>query len=219
VLLLDEPFAAVDQVTRRRLYRELAELRRSLAMPIILVTHDLEESALLADRMALLYKGEILQTGAPEFIATHPESATVARLMNQQNLFTAQVIAHDLVGKTTRLLWRGMELEVVYQPHFSVKQRVCWIIQPSDILLHRRDRPSNGDRENPLHGRIVEYLESNGLAIMMVQVDRELQVNLSMNVPLHVARRNQLGLDEQIGMSLLGEGIHLMPYQPMRRDV
>src|SRR3546814_10750111 len=54
VLLLDEPFSAVDKATRRRLYRELADLRRTLAIPIVLVTHDFDEAARLADRMCLL---------------------------------------------------------------------------------------------------------------------------------------------------------------------
>lgn len=218
VLLLDEPFSAVDQVTRRKLYRELLELRQTLAVPIILVTHDLEESALLADRMALLYKGEVLQTGTPELVASHPETAMVARLMNQQNLFTAQVMEHDPNADITRLRWRGIELEAAYQPQFPADQRVCWSIHSSNILLHRRDRPSRGDRENPLQGVVIEYMESNGLAYLLVQVDRELKINLSVNVPLHVSRRNHLGLNEQIGISLLAEGIHLMPYQPLRRD-
>jgi len=218
VLLLDEPFSAVDQVTRRKLHRELLALRQSLSMPMILVTHDLEESSLLADRMALLYKGEILQIGTPEFVAAHPETATVARLMDQQNLFTAQVLAHDAQAQKTFLRWRGMELEAAFQPQFPVKQKVCWMIQSAHVLLHRRDRPSRGDRENPLHGQIIEYLESSGQANLQVRIDRELNLCIAVNVPLHVARRNRLGLHEQIGISLLAEGIHLMPYQPLRRD-
>lgn len=218
VLLLDEPFSAVDQVTRRKLYRELLELRQTLAVPIILVTHDLEESALLADRMALLYKGEVLQTGTPEFIASHPKTATVARLMNQQNLFTAQIMGHDEETEKTHLRWRGIELEAAYQPQYPINQRVCWSIHSSNILLHRRDRPSRGDRENPLQGLVIECMESNGLAYLLVQVDRELKINLSVNIPLHVSRRNRIGINEQIGFSLLAEGIHLMPYQPLRRE-
>jgi len=218
ILLLDEPFSAVDQVTRRKLYRELMNLKQSLSIPIILVTHDLEEAALLADRIALLYKGEILQSGTPEFVAAHPDSATIARLMNQQNLFSAQVLNHDSNHRITRLLWRGRKLEAAYQPQFQSKQRVCWMIPSSDILLHRRDHPSKGERENPLSGRIIEYFESKGLANLLVQVDRELKINLAVNVPVHVARRNRLGLDEQISISLLTEGIHLMPFQPLRRE-
>ncbi len=218
VLLLDEPFSAVDQVTRRKLYRELLSLRRSLAMPIILVTHDLEESALLADRIALLHKGEILQTGTPEHVSAHPQSATVARLMDQQNLFTAQILAHNVSTQTTLLRWRGIELQANYQPQFPVNTRVCWMIQSANVLLHRRDRPSNGDKENPLQGKIIEYMEGNGLAQLLIEVDTELKVNIALNIPLHVGKRNKLGLNVTTGLSLLKEGIHLMPYQPLRRD-
>ncbi len=219
VLLLDEPFSAVDQVTRRKLYRELLALRQSLAMPMILVTHDLEESTLLADRIALLHKGEILQIGAPEFVAAHPKTATVARLMDQQNLFTAQVLEHDSQRKKTLLRWHSMILEAAYQEQFQVNEQVCWMIQPANILLHRRGRPSNGDRENPLQGQIIEYMESNGLANMLVRADQKLEINIVINVPLHVAKRNGLRLNEHIGISLLGEGIHLMPYQALRREI
>ena len=65
VLLLDEPFSAVDQVTRRRLQRELAQMRQRLKIPIVLVTHDLEEAAALADRMVVLHHGRTLQSGPP----------------------------------------------------------------------------------------------------------------------------------------------------------
>ncbi|RLA18674.1 MAG: ABC transporter [Gammaproteobacteria bacterium] len=219
VLLLDEPFSAVDQVTRRKLYRELLALRKSLNMPMILVTHDLEEAALLADRIALLHKGEILQTGTPEFVASHPETATVARLMDQQNLFTAKVVEHNKKTQKTHLRWRGIPLEATYQPQSPLNERVCWVIQPSSIMLHRRDKQTKGDQENPFQGKIVEYIESRGLANILVEIDPVLRINIAINVPLHVARRNKLALNENIGISLLREGIHLMPYQPLRREV
>lgn len=218
VLLLDEPFSAVDQVTRRKLYRELLSLRKSLAMPIILVTHDLEESNLLADRIALLHKGEILQTGTPEDVSAHPQCATVAKLMDQQNLFTAQILEHNVSTQVTLLRWRGIKLQAAYQPQFPVNSRVCWMIHSANVLLHRRDRPSNGDKENPLQGKIIEYMESNGLAQLLIEVDFELKVNISLNVPLHVGNRNKLGINETISISLLSKGIHLMPYQPLRRE-
>ena len=55
VLLLDEPFSAVDRMTRERLKEELAGLRRSLDIPIVLVTHDLEEAQALADRICVIH--------------------------------------------------------------------------------------------------------------------------------------------------------------------
>jgi molybdate transport system ATP-binding protein len=82
VLLLDEPFSAVDRVTRRRLRRELIELRRELSMPVILVTHDLDDVVRLADRMCVLNGGKILQTGTVEEVMARPSSALVAELLD-----------------------------------------------------------------------------------------------------------------------------------------
>jgi molybdate transport system ATP-binding protein len=82
VLLLDEPFSAVDRVTRRRLRRELAELRRELPMPVILVTHDLDDVKRLADRICVLNRGRILQTGAVEAVMAGPASAEIAELLD-----------------------------------------------------------------------------------------------------------------------------------------
>ena len=78
ILLLDEPFSAVDRATREALYYELAELREELRMPVILVTHDLDEATLLADRMCILNRGTILQTDTPDQLLRAPASADVA---------------------------------------------------------------------------------------------------------------------------------------------
>ncbi|MCD8513392.1 MAG: ABC transporter ATP-binding protein [Nitrincola sp.] len=74
LLLLDEPFSAVDQTTRFKLRRELALLRDEIKSPIILVTHDLEEAMQLADRICILHHGQILQVDAPELLMTHPKN-------------------------------------------------------------------------------------------------------------------------------------------------
>lgn len=216
VLLLDEPFSAVDQVTRRRLYRELNELRRSLSMPIILVTHDLEEATMLADRLCILHKGVTLQSGPPLDVAAHPVSATVARLMDQQNLFTAQIVSHDLAAQKTLLRWRGLVLEARYQPDYAPGSRVCWMIQASNVLLHRRNRQSNGDRENPLSGTIIEYMILGEHVSFRVEIDKQLQIAITITVPVHVARRNELGYGEHVTISLLADGIHLMPFAKLR---
>ncbi len=87
LLLLDEPFAAVDQMTRQGLYRLLADLRRELAIPIVLVTHDLHEARLLADRLVVLDQGRVLQEGSPAAIHRAPRNARVADLVGLQNRF------------------------------------------------------------------------------------------------------------------------------------
>jgi molybdate transport system ATP-binding protein len=218
VLLLDEPFSAVDQVTRRRLYRELAELRRGLLMPIILVTHDLEEATLLADKLCILHKGVTLQTGTPLQVAAHPVSATVARLMDQQNLFVAHVVSHNPQAQKMLIRWQGVVLEANYQPDYMPGMKVCWMIQSANVLLHRRHRPSNGERENPLSGIVASYTVLSEYAIAQIACDAPENVVITMTLPIHVARRNDLGQGEQVKISLLAEGIHLMPYEKLRGD-
>ncbi len=82
VLLLDEPFSAVDRVTRRALRRELADLRRDLPMPVVLVTHDLDDAARLADRLCVLHKGRVLQTGPVGEVMNQPATPEVASLLD-----------------------------------------------------------------------------------------------------------------------------------------
>ena len=90
VLLLDEPFSAVDAPTRQTLYHELAALRQSVAIPMVLVTHDLNEARRLADRVVILDAGESLQVGSPARVFASPRNARVAELVGIQNHFSGQ---------------------------------------------------------------------------------------------------------------------------------
>jgi molybdate transport system ATP-binding protein len=78
VLLLDEPMAALDAHTRAGVRAELQELLRELALPTILVTHDFEDAAALADRVGVLADGRLLQLGAPDELVAAPTDAFVA---------------------------------------------------------------------------------------------------------------------------------------------
>lgn len=214
VLLLDEPFSAVDQVTRRKLRRELAQLRGKLNVPIVFVTHDLEEAGMLADRMCVLSNGVTLQTGPPFEVMRQPANVTVARLVDLNNLYEAEVSAHDPGRTTTLIRWRGQELEARFAPQFAIGERVCWVIPPASVLLHRRDRPSRGERENPVAGVIKDFIPLGETASVTVRVDGARETHIVMTVPTHVAQRNRLGQGGPIKVSLLQDGIHLMPWQP-----
>ena len=81
VVLLDEPFGAVDALTRLELQREFLELRRRLRKTMLLVTHDLAESFLLADRVAVMRAGRILQCGTREELVGSPADGYVRELL------------------------------------------------------------------------------------------------------------------------------------------
>jgi len=208
-LLLDEPFSAVDRSTRQILYRELATLRRDLAMPVVLVTHDLDEAAMLADRMCILHRGRTLQTAPPHEILARPANSLVARLVDMKNVFRGTVAGHDAAARITLLEGLGQRLEGPLDERFAVGAEVQWAIPGSHIILHRRDRPSRGERENPVRGAIADFLPlgENVSTVIRVEATGE---SLRVTFPLHVARRNGLEAGAEVVVSLLRDGIHLM---------
>jgi osmoprotectant transport system ATP-binding protein len=84
LVLMDEPFGALDPLTRRRLRAEFLELKRRLGKTVILVTHDVEEAFLLADRVAVLSDGELVQLGTAEEIRAAPASEFVANFLGHE---------------------------------------------------------------------------------------------------------------------------------------
>ena len=211
VLLLDEPFSAVDKVTRGRLYQELAGIRARLSMPILLVTHDLDEAMVLADRICLVHRGRILQQGAPIELVQRPATVEAARLIGLRNIFPAKIIGHDVARAVTLLDWRGRQLEAAHQPQWQPGAEVSWLIPPSKVVLHRRDRPSRGEAENPVSGTIVNYLALGDTTVSVVQLDGAEHRTLSVHVARHAAERNRLDCGEAVGLSLLASAIHIMP--------
>ncbi|MCB9708356.1 MAG: ATP-binding cassette domain-containing protein [Myxococcales bacterium] len=81
VMLLDEPFGAVDPLTRDRLQRSLQRIRSDIGVTTVFVTHDIVEALLLADRIAVMHRGQIVQCGSADDLARHPASSYVERLM------------------------------------------------------------------------------------------------------------------------------------------
>ena len=77
VLLMDEPFSALDPITKRELQDELLRLQASVHKTIVLVTHDMTEALKIGDRIALLKAGQVQQVGTPEEIVARPANAYV----------------------------------------------------------------------------------------------------------------------------------------------
>ena len=93
VMLLDEPFGALDPVTRERLQQSFLRIRRSLALTTVFVTHDMTEALTLADRIAVLHEGRLLQLGTPHELLTRPADDYVDRLMSTPRRQAAAVDA------------------------------------------------------------------------------------------------------------------------------
>ena len=210
VLLLDEPFSAVDQLTRRRLRLELAQLRRKIRIPMVLVTHDLEEAQLLGDRLSVLHHGRTLQTGRMQDVIRHPASALVARLIDHRNVFGGVVSRHDEPAGKTWLDWAGTEIECRLAARFAPGDRVNWLVPESHVVMHRRERPSRGEHENPVRGIARDVVILGGNARVTLDIEGA-GAPLTFEVSAHVAARNRVEAGTEVSVSLLADGIHVMP--------
>ncbi|MGN7721622.1 ABC transporter ATP-binding protein [Chitinophaga sp. 22620] len=84
VLLMDEPFGALDPVTRRRIRKEFAELDEFREKTIIMVTHDIQDAFALGDRICLMDKGKVVQLGTPEELRDRPANEFVSNFLKGQ---------------------------------------------------------------------------------------------------------------------------------------
>ena len=103
ILLLDEPARGLDHELRTDLYDVLRQVRREFEIPVILVTHDLDECFELGDSMIVMRAGRIVQTGTPQQVLARPASAEVARLLGCFNVIRAEVAALDVARDYSRL--------------------------------------------------------------------------------------------------------------------
>jgi len=198
----------VDQQTRSRLYRELAQLRRDLSIPIILVSHDLNEVLQLADAISLIHHGRTIQSGALHDVLERPESIESARLMGSSNLFDARILPR-LSENTPRVFALGQSLSVAEHSYPSDK-RVTLLVPAAAIILHRHDKPSRGERENPVECVVSECITLGDEVLLRVVADLDSQSSLSFKISKHVAERNCVAIGQSIAISLVASSLHLI---------
>ncbi len=128
LLLLDEPFSALDAPVRHELRRVLRHLQHDSGLSTVLVTHDPEEAALLADDVIVVSHGKPLQSGPTRQVFSRPSTPEVARLLGIPNLHDGAVIAPGLIDVEGTLL----EVEAT---ELAPGTAVLWSIRPEHIRL------------------------------------------------------------------------------------
>lgn len=91
IILMDEPFGALDPLTREALQRLVKRLQQQMGRTIIMVTHDMDETIRLADRIVIMDQGHIIQNASPDDVLTHPANEFVANLIGPERLRQAKV--------------------------------------------------------------------------------------------------------------------------------
>ncbi|HEX7658925.1 MAG TPA: ATP-binding cassette domain-containing protein [Pseudonocardiaceae bacterium] len=127
LVLLDEPFTGLDAPVRDELRRVLRRLQRDTAMTTVLVTHDPEEAALLADEIIVLVDGRVVQAGRTQEVFSHPATPMAARLLGVRNLGEGVIEAGGLL--------RAGAMRIETATPDRVGHRVSWCVRPEDVRL------------------------------------------------------------------------------------
>lgn len=208
ILLLDEPFSAVDRATRETLYIELAELKRELALPIIMVTHDLNEALLLADRMTLLSRGHTLQSGPPHQVLARPVNETAARLLGIRNLFDGEVLRHDPQAGLTWLKAGDTEIAGGLAEELAPGSQVRWMIPGSGVRLRSAVRGDLPVGVNHLRITVKSVLPL-GEDCRVTALLPGINAPLHLQIPLRLVQQLTLAQGTRTDAVLLDRQLHI----------
>jgi ABC-type Fe3+/spermidine/putrescine transport system ATPase subunit len=154
LLMFDEPLGALDRALREHLLEELRGILHESDIPAIYVTHDQEEAFAIADRIALLHDGQIVQIGAPAEVFASPASGWVANFLGLGNVFEGRMLAGGRVE--TKL---GM-IEVNCETDAGTGEAVTVLVRPELVKIE-----NNG---TGLKGRVADVLfQKNGYRVTL----------------------------------------------------
>lgn len=151
VLLLDEPMAALDRNLREDMQRELVRIQRDVGTTFILVTHDQDEAMSMADRIAVMQQGRIVQCGTPVEVYERPASRFVARFVGRVNLLDAVVAGSE--GRTMTLrLSEHLRIRAIGGVSLAAGQSCAAAIRPEKVLVSTEPTGLANDLGGTLEG-------------------------------------------------------------------
>lgn len=212
LLLLDEPFSALDAPTRVALRHELCELQSEFKIPMVFVTHDLGEAYFLADQLTVMDAGEIVQSGTPGDILRRPQNLTVARATGVKNILPGVISACDRQATLVRV---GDAIVQAPSYPFDAGDRVHLCLRPERIMLLRPERAGRSSDENALQGRLIhETSDGTNVTLYFRSEDMRLapgqDYDLQIELPVYIYERLNLAVQREWTVSLRKNAIHLI---------
>jgi molybdate transport system ATP-binding protein len=208
LLLLDEPFAALDVSLREALREELAQVHTRTGITVLMVTHDLTDAFALGQRLVVYEAGRVIQQGTREAVFFHPTTRHVAALVGTKNILSA--VAEQSEGENLWVQWQGHHIAVPARPIASGTP-VDLCIRPTQILIVRPDRMGERARVNLLSGTIVREQMHRETYTLHLRVDgSQAASDLEISLPGYVYHRLALDTDKRVTVELRQQALHVM---------
>ncbi|GMR04317.1 MAG: ABC transporter ATP-binding protein [Thermodesulfobacteriota bacterium] len=210
ILLLDEPFSALDYQVREKLRADLLKIHERFPITTILVTHDLEEAFMLGGVIAVINEGKVEQFAGREDVFYRPATRNVARFVGSRNIFSGVVKGvegGDVVIESRAL--GEIRAERREMANLNTGQKVDFCIRPEEIPVIRKDKGLTGGRPmNLVEGEIVSTTGRGTTHIMFLKTSGAL---LKIELPNFVVRDLALATGESVGVLLKKESIWIIP--------
>jgi putative spermidine/putrescine transport system ATP-binding protein/spermidine/putrescine transport system ATP-binding protein len=181
VLLLDEPFSALDRNLRAAMQVELKDIQRKLGVTTIFVTHDQGEALSLSDRIAVIAEGRIRQLGAPGEIYRRPADRFVASFIGDVNVLSARLERND--GPTASVAVGGARVLVPAGPLKAVEPggTVDLFLRPEDLRVAREGEAIAA------HGNVAAQIYQGGHIDLYVEVPEAASGRVLLRLPAQEA--------------------------------
>jgi tungstate transport system ATP-binding protein len=165
VLLLDEPTANLDALVKRTFREDIERAARTQAGAVVLITHDMMEAFAVADRVAVLDAGRVVQTGTPEDLVNDPRTPFVASFTGAELLLDGVVatVAEDLIHIDVggALVWATVPADHSWTPQSGMRAHVAY--RPEDVMISAPDSAFEVSARNHYRLKIVSLTGSGGL--------------------------------------------------------
>lgn len=210
ILLLDEPFSALDFQVREKLRADLVNIHRLFPVTTVLVTHDLEEAFMLGTRIAVINNGRFEQVGSREDVFYRPATRNVARFLGVRNIFDGRV--SKIRDEEVEMDTPGLGAIKTHAPKrlgLSAGGPVTFCIRPEEILVIRPDRPPGRVADNVVEGVILSTTGKGSTHILYLGAGSG--VVLKIELPNFVVRKLDLKEGKRIKVALKKENIWIIP--------
>lgn len=172
ILLLDEPFSALDMVSRIRLRERLRAIQKELKIPVVFVTHSFEEAFVMADKVVAFHNGKIQQIGTPEEIFYNPINANVAELVGFINLFSnAEIDKNSESSDFSILKYLNMNLKI--KKYNQSLNDVSFGIRPENIKILD---DSSEKIDNVFECTIKDIVNEGSASLVYLEMDNGLKL-------------------------------------------
>ncbi|MBA2654655.1 MAG: spermidine/putrescine ABC transporter ATP-binding protein PotA [Gammaproteobacteria bacterium] len=166
VLLLDEPFSALDYSLRKNMRIELKELQRRLGITFIFVTHDQEEALSMSDRIVVMNQGRIEQMGSPRDVYEEPKNLFVAGFVGEANIFETKIEKSS--PSEVEVLIEGQIFRCQNKKDLKTDQEVHVMLRPEDIRVW--DQREIEDTSDMLPGSVEQVIYKGSTVDLIVRL-------------------------------------------------